>query len=177
MYLENPVPDWVDDPLRLGLFFRRLSVEVRESSDGDRGSARGEGPAGTRPSSRSRRHMQPIGEGRMRDRTPADQNSVSVRQTHANRRLCGAFNHHRDFLRTHNPDWDGSPLVFFRIAETGANHAVCTVQHKDMATGRNAVIGTVAIPLATALLSPGIECDDWCVMTLGVCARMVLILI
>mmetsp|Transcript_46127 Transcript_46127/g.128472 ORF Transcript_46127/g.128472 Transcript_46127/m.128472 type:complete len:248 (+) Transcript_46127:146-889(+) len=64
--------------------------------------------------------------------------------------------------RTNAPQWkDAEPMAFFHVAEGAANHLVCRVCHKDLVTGRSIPLGTVTIPLSTALLSPEIPIDEW----------------
>lgn len=67
----------------------------------------------------------------------------------------------KTLTRQNDPEWKSDDaMIFFHVAETNVQHAMCTVMHKDPQTGRELAIGQVAVPLATALLSPGIAVDQ-----------------
>lgn len=62
---------------------------------------------------------------------------------------------------TTDPVWNSNRMVFNDITENETNYVVVTIMHKDLSAQQDQCIGQVIIDLQTAVLSPGIETDEW----------------
>ncbi|KAJ8603740.1 hypothetical protein CTAYLR_000260 [Chrysophaeum taylorii] len=62
---------------------------------------------------------------------------------------------------TTDPEWNSARMVFSDITENETDHVVVTVMHKDLSAQQDQTIGAAIVDLRTAVLSPGIETDEW----------------
>ena len=63
--------------------------------------------------------------------------------------------------RTTDPEWQSSTMIFVDIAENDVDHIVLNVMHKNLSAQADVDLGAAIVDLRTAILSPGIETDEW----------------
>ena len=62
---------------------------------------------------------------------------------------------------TTDPEWHSATMIFVDIAENDVDHIVLTVVHKNLSAQADVELGCAIVDLRTAVLSPGIEVDEW----------------
>ena len=62
---------------------------------------------------------------------------------------------------TTEPEWSSSTMIFTDIAENDVDHVLVRVAHKNLSAQADVDLGQCIIDLRTAVLSPGIETDEW----------------
>jgi Ca2+-dependent lipid-binding protein len=67
----------------------------------------------------------------------------------------------RHLVETRDPYWNSSTMTFHSLLGHEVDQILIKVRHKDIFSGKDAILGVVSVPMATYYGSPKTEIDAW----------------